>query len=122
MNHTLQSQHKKLKTSFQNLTEEQEKLIRLHAALNEQLAETSSRVDPIEVVPSQPAEDDRVRELQSQVDVLRNEQTAFEERLKGQVMLQMENDNLKQHKAHVLALLEGDEDRKAQNQNSSKSS
>ena len=31
-------------------------------------------------------------------------------------MLQMENDSLKRHKAHVLALLKGDEDHKAHNQ------
>ena len=117
VNLTLQSQHEKLKTSFQKLTEEHEKLVCLHAALNEQLAKASSRVDPVEVVPSQPAEDHRVRELQSQVDMLRSEQTAFEEQLKGQIMQQRENDSLKQHKEHVLALLKGNEDRKVQNQN-----
>ena len=117
VNYTLQSQHEKLKTSFQKLMEEHEKFVRLHATLNEQLAEASSRVDLVEVVPSQPVEDDCIRELQSQVDVLRSEQTAFEERLKGQDTLQMENDSLKRHKEHVLALLKGDEDRKAQNQN-----
>ena len=59
--------------------------------------------------------EDRIQELQGQVDMLIKEKAAFEAKLQKQVVLQREVESLRQHKTHMLGLLKEDEDRKVQN-------
>ena len=59
--------------------------------------------------------EDRIQELQGQVDILIKEKAAFEAKLQEQVALQREVESLRWHKTHMLGPLKEDDDRKVQN-------
>ena len=59
--------------------------------------------------------EDRIQELQGQVDILIKEKVVFEMKLQEQVALQCEVESLGWHKTHMLGLLKEDDARKVQN-------
>ena len=69
----------------------------------------------VELVNTKTVEDNRIQELQGQIDMLISEHAVFEEKMQGQVVLQREIESLRRHKTHKLGLLKGDEECKAQN-------
>ena len=83
--------------------------------LNGRLAEEDqNRMIEVKTVNTKIAED-RIQELQGQIDVLIKEQAVFEEKLQEQVVLQREIESLRRHKTHMLGLLKEDKERKVQN-------
>ena len=92
------------------------KLTCLNAELNGRLAEEKqNRMIEVELVNTKTVEDNRIQELQGQIDVMISGKVVFEENLQAQVMLQREIENLRRYKIHILGLLKEDEEHKAQN-------
>ena len=69
----------------------------------------------VELVNTKTAKDNRIQELQDQIDMLISEHAVLEEKLQGQVVLQREIESLRRHKIHMLGLLKEYEECKAQN-------
>ena len=97
------------------MLEEYGKLTCLNAELKGRLAEEDhNRMMVVDSVNTRMAED-RIQELQGQIDMLIKEKAAFETKLQEQVVLQREIESLRRHKIHMIGLLKEDEERKVQN-------
>ena len=58
--------------------------------------------------------EDRIQDLQGQVDTLAKEKVALEVKLQDHLVLQCEIESLKRHKTQMLGLLKEDDTRKVQ--------
>ena len=67
-------------------------------------------IDPVSTRETE----DRIQDLQGQVDILIKEKAALEVKLQEQLALQCEVESLKRHKTHMLGLLKEDDTRKVQ--------
>ena len=111
---TFQKQQDELKQNFQDVSEECGKLSSLNAELKKRLAEADQIqamvIDPVNIKEAE----DRIQDLQGQVDTLAKEKVALEVKLQDHLALQREIESLKWHKTQMLGLLKEDDTRKVQ--------
>ena len=109
--------HKKqdeLKQNFHAVSQECGTLSGLNAELKKRLDEANqSQAMVIDSVNTKEAED-RLQELQSQVDMLAKEKATLAVKLQDQVVLQREVESLKRYKTKTLGLLKEEDTRKVQ--------
>ena len=114
MARTFQKQQDELKQNFQVVFDECGKLLGLNAQLRTQLAEVAqTQAMVIDSVNTKEAQD-RIQDLQGQVDTLAKEKAALEVKLQDHLALQREIESLKRHKTQMLGLLKEDDTRKVQ--------
>ena len=109
---TFQKQQDELKQNFQAVSEECGKLSGLNVELRKRLAEADQThamvIDPVNTKEAE----DRIQDLQGQVDTLIKEKVALEVKLQEHLALQREVESLKRHKTQMLGLLKEDDTRK----------
>ena len=111
---TFQKQQDELKQNFQAVSEECGKLSSLNVELKKRLAE-ADRIQAMVIDPVNTKEaEDRIQDLQGQVDTLAKEKVALEVKLQDHLVLQREIESLKRHKTQMLGLLKEDDTRKVQ--------
>ena len=111
---TFQKQQDELKQNFQAVSEECGKLLGLNVELKKQLAEADeAQAMVIDSVNTKEVED-RLQDLQGQVDTLVKEKATLEVKLQDQVALQREIESLKRHKTQMLGLLKEEDTYKVQ--------
>ena len=114
MARTFQKQQDELKQNFQAVLEECGKLSGLNAELRKRLAKADqTQAMVIDPVSTKEAED-RIQDLQSQVDILIKEKVALEVKLQEHLALQREVESLKWQKTQMLGLLKEDDTCKVQ--------
>ena len=111
---TFQKQQDELKQNFQAVSDECGKFSGLNAQLRKRLAEADqTQAMVIDLISTKEVED-RIQNLQGQVDTLVKEKAALEVELQDHLALQCEVESLKRHKTQMLGLLKEDDTRKVQ--------
>ena len=109
-----QKKQDELKQNFQAVSEECGKLSGLNAELKKRLDEADQTQAMVIDSGSTKEAEDRLQDLQSQVDTLAKEKATLEVKLQDQVALQREIEGLKRQKAQMQGRLKEDDTRKVQ--------
>ena len=109
-----QKKQDELKQNFQAVSEECGKLSGLNAELKKRLDEADQTQAMVIDSGSTKEAEDRLQDLQSQVDTLTKEKATLEVKLQDQVVLQREIEGLKRQKAQMQGRLKEEDTRKVQ--------